>query len=284
MLGFYQPISSWTHLLGALITLCTGAILIRRGWGNQIRVGSLIVFMIGIILMFTMSGVYHALEPGLGRQVFRRLDYAAIFVMIAGTATPIHVIMFRGWWRWGMLIYLWVVAIVGLLLTVILIDQIPEWATLSVFMALGWTALASILKAGRLYGFMAIRLALLGGLFYSIGAAIDFLRWPELVPGFIGSHEIFHVFVMLGAAAHWKLIYNWADQPTHTRLVFLVKEKSENELFARAVGESIFVSATSRQELRTRVKEKLDEQFHPRLIPAKIRFRYYRDVVMKMGA
>jgi channel protein (hemolysin III family) len=240
--------------------------------------------MIGIILMFTMSGVYHALEPGLGRQVFRRLDYAAIFIMIAGTATPIHVIMFRGWWRWGMLIYLWVVAIVGLLLTVILIDQIPEWATLSVFMALGWTALASILKAGRLYGFMAIRLALLGGLFYSIGAAIDFLRWPELVPGFIGSHEIFHVFVILGAAAHWKLIYNWADQPTHTRLVFLVKEKSENELFARAVGESIFVSATSRQELRKRVKEKLDEQFHPRLIPAKIRFRYYRDVVMKMGA
>ena len=129
--------------------------------------------------MFTMSGIYHALEPGLGRQVFRRLDYAAIFVMIAGTATPIHVIMFRGWWRWGMLIYLWVVAIVGLLLTVILIDQIPEWATLSVFMAMGWTALASILKAGRLYGLRAIWLALLGGLFYSIGAAIDFLQSPD---------------------------------------------------------------------------------------------------------
>jgi hypothetical protein len=131
---------------------------------------------------------------------------------------------------------------------------------------------------------MAIRLALLGGFFYSVGAAIDFLRWPEIVPGFIGSHEIFHVFVMLGAAAHWKLIYNWGDQPTHTRLVFLVKEKSENEYFARAVGESIFVSATSRHELRKRVKEKLAEQFHPRLIPSKIRFRYYRDVVMKMEA
>ena len=87
---------------------------------------------------------------------------------------------------------------------------------------------------------------------------------------------------MLGAASHWMFIYHLADQPTHARLVFLVKEKSENELFARAVGESVFVSATSRSDLRRRVKEKLSEQFYPQLIPDKVRFRFYKDVVMKL--
>ena len=279
MLGFYQPISSWTHLLGALLAICTGAILIRKGWGNRIRVLALIVFMTGIVLMFSMSSIYHALEPGLGRQVFRKLDYAAIFVMIAGTATPIHLIIFRGWWRWGFIISLWVIATIGLLLTIILIDQIPEWVSLTVFMLMGMLALASIAKAGKMLGIRQISYALLGGGFYVIGALIDFLRWPEIV---LGPHEIFHFFVMLGVASHWLFIYHLADQPTHARLVFLVKEKSENEFFARAVGESVFVIATSRNDLRRQVKEKLKEQFYPQFIPEKVRFRFYKDEVLKL--
>jgi channel protein (hemolysin III family) len=282
MLGFYQPISSWTHLLGALLTLCTGAILIRKGWGNRIRVLALLVFMTGIVLMFSMSSIYHALEPGIGRQIFRKLDYAAIFVMIAGTATPIHLIIFRGWWRWGMIISLWIIAIIGLLLTIILIDQIPEWVSLMVFMLMGAAALASIVKAGKMFGIKEITYAILGGCFYVIGALFDFLRWPEIVPNIFGAHEIFHVFVMLGAASHWMFIYHLADQPTHARLVFLVKEKSENEFFARAVGESVFVIATSRSDLRKQVKEKLQQQFYPQLIPNKVRFRFYKDVVLKL--
>jgi channel protein (hemolysin III family) len=282
MLGFYQPISSWTHLLGALLTLCTGAILIRKGWGNRIRVLALLVFMTGIVLMFSMSSIYHALEPGIGRQIFRKLDYAAIFVMIAGTATPIHLIIFRGWWRWGMIISLWIIAIIGLLLTIILIDQIPERVSLMVFMLMGAAALASIVKAGKMFGIKEITYAILGGCFYVIGALFDFLRWPEIIPNIFGAHEIFHVFVMLGAASHWMFIYHLADQPTHARLVFLVKEKSENEFFARAVGESVFVIATSRSDLRKQVKEKLQQQFYPQLIPNKVRFRFYKDVVLKL--
>ncbi|MEX1188089.1 MAG: hemolysin III family protein [Bacteroidia bacterium] len=281
MLGFYQPISSWTHLLGAILTLATGAMLIRKGWGNKIRIASLLIFMLSIVFLFSMSGIYHALEPGLGRQVFRRLDYAGIFIMIAGTATPIHVILFRGWWRTGMLIFIWTVGILGLLLTVILIDQLPEWLVLSVFLAMGWSIMISVVRAWTIYGFKAVALTFLGGLFYTIGALIDFMRLPDLVNGLVGPHEIFHVFVLLGAASHWLLIYQWADQPTHSKLIFMVKENSENEIIAKAVGESLCIIATSRENLRTQVRIALNENFHPRLIPAKIRFRYYRDVVIK---
>ena len=193
MLGFYQPISSWTHLLGALLTLATGAMLVRKGWGNKLRMVSLLIFMLSIVFLFTMSGVYHALEPGLGRQVFRRLDYAGIFIMIAGTATPIHVILFRGWWRTIMLFFIWTVGITGLMLTVILIDQIPEWLILSVFLSMGWSILISVLKAWKMYGFRAVALTFVGGFFYTIGAIIDFMKLPDLVSGLIGHHEIFHV-------------------------------------------------------------------------------------------
>jgi hemolysin III len=282
MLGFYQPISSWTHLLGALLTIATGAMLLRKGWGNKWRVTSLFIFMLSVAFLFSMSGIYHALEPGLSRQVFRRLDYAGIFIMIAGIATPIHFILFRGWWRTGMLLFIWIFGIVGLLLTVILIDQMPEWMLLSVFMCMGWSIILSIVKAWRIYGFKSIGLTFLGGFFYTIGAYIDFIKYPDLVNGFIGHHEIFHVFVLLGTACYWLLIYNWADQPTHSKLVFMVRETATNSLIAKAVGESLVINATSRQDLRRQVREALDVQFHPRLIPAKIRFRFYKDVVVRM--
>jgi channel protein (hemolysin III family) len=282
MFEFYQPVSSLTHLIAGLVTLGSGYFLIRKGLGNKLRIASLLVFMAGVVFVFMMSGTYHALEPGLGRDVFRRLDYAAIFTMIAGTATPIHVILFRGIWRWGMLIYLWSIAIAGLLLTVILLDKIPEWLTLSVFVAMGWSALLSMLQAWRLYGFRSIAFAFYGGIAYSIGAIIDFTRAIDLVPGFIGPHEIFHVFVIIGAAFHWVLIYRWADQPTRNKLVFMVKEYAGDNLWARAVGESYEIFATSRKELRIKIREVLETSVHPRLIPNKVRFRFYKDVVINM--
>jgi channel protein (hemolysin III family) len=280
MLGFYQPISSWTHLLAGLVTLCTGYILIRRGWGNSLRVASLLVFMAGIVFVFLMSGTYHALPPGLGREVFRRLDYAAIFTMIAGTATPIHIILFRGFWRWGMLSLLWVVAITGLLLTVILLDRIPPWLILTVFISMGWSVLASMIHATRLYGFRNVALAFYGGIAYTLGAMMDFLEVGELIPGLVGHHEIFHVFVILGAAMHWKLIYHWANQPLHDRLVFMVRETASHHYLAKAIGESFRIRATSKEELRKQVKELLLRRVHPRLVPQKIRFRFYHDVVI----
>jgi channel protein (hemolysin III family) len=282
MFEFYQPVSSLTHLVAGIVTLGSGYFLIRKGMGNKLRVASLVVFMCGIVFVFLMSGIYHALEPGLGREVFRRLDYAAIFTMIAGTATPIHVILFRGIWRWGMLLYLWAVAITGLLLTVILLDQIPEWLTLLVFLSMGSSALLAMVQAWRMYGFQSIAFAFYGGIAYSLGAVIDFTRTFNILPGFIGPHEIFHVFVIIGAVFHWLLIYRWANQPTRDKLVFMVKEYSDTNLWARAVGESYEISATSRRELRTKIRETLMARVHPRLIPQKIRFRFYKDIVVTM--
>ena len=100
--GFSEPFSSWTHLLAAGTALLGGYVLFTRGRGNALRIFSLLVFSFSLIFLFSMSGVYHLLEPGRApREVFMHLDHSAIFVLIAGTFTPIHIILFRGPLRWG---------------------------------------------------------------------------------------------------------------------------------------------------------------------------------------
>src|SRR5215213_5458383 len=102
--GFADPFSSLSHLLGAVVFLALGFVLIRRGAGNTARVVSLLIFILGSVLLLSVSGTYHLLDPtGTAREVMRRLDHAAIFVLIACSFTPPHVIMFRGAGRWGVL-------------------------------------------------------------------------------------------------------------------------------------------------------------------------------------
>lgn len=280
MLGFYQPISSWTHLLAAIITMSLGYMLVNKGKGNYPRMICLSIFMISIIFTFSMSGIYHALPPGMSREFFRRMDYAAIFMMIAGTATPIHYILFRGWWRWGMMIFMWAIAFIGLLVTVLLIDTIPDVMKVTIYMVMGWIAMISFGRALKMYGFRFVKYGLLGGMFYTVGALFEVFPFPDLIPGLVGHHEIFHVFVMIGAAFHWKMIFDWADQPTKDKIIFMVKEKSETSFYARSLGECITVHAESKALLREKIKEQMAIHFHPTLIPKKIRLRYYRDQIV----
>jgi hypothetical protein len=174
------------------------------------------------------------------------------------------------------------VAITGLLLTVILLDRIPEWLTLTVFVAMGWSALVSMLKAWKLYGLSSVVYAFYGGMAYSVGAAIDFTRILNVRPGVFGPHEIFHLLVIAGAFLHWLFIYRWANQPTRDRLVFMVKEQSDETLWAKAVGENYQVRATSKKDLRNKVREMLSKHVHPRLIPQRVRFRFYKDILIQL--
>ena len=88
----------------------------------------MVVFAFSCVLLLSISGVYHLLSPGgSGRYVLHRLDHAAIFILIAGSFTPVHAILFRGPWRWGMLAGVWTMAITGLTLKTVYFTSIPEW-------------------------------------------------------------------------------------------------------------------------------------------------------------
>jgi channel protein (hemolysin III family) len=125
--GFSDPVSSLTHLAGALLFAFLAFGLLRRRQENRVHLISLYVFAVSCVLLLALSGVYHLLAPDTaGRAVLKRLDHAAIFVLIAGSFTPVHTILFQGAWRWGMLAAVWGAALLGVVLKTVYFDTVPE--------------------------------------------------------------------------------------------------------------------------------------------------------------
>lgn len=210
--GFAEPVSSVTHLLGAAAVL---AVALRLMWihgrgpeRRPARVLALLVLTISSVFLLSMSGVYHLLEvDGTARAVLRQLDHAAIFGLIAGTLTAVHALLFVGPWRWGMITAAWVACAIGVTLKAVYFDVLPEWAGLAAYMVMGWLGLISTVRLWQLHGPGFIALMLAGGLTYTVGALLDFLRVPVLLPGVIGSHELFHVAVLVALGLHWRFVH-----------------------------------------------------------------------------
>src|SRR5688572_19241218 len=106
--GFHEPFSAISHLLGAVLFAWLGALLLRRGRGDTERMIYLGVYAFSCVVLFSMSGVYHQMVPGgTAHRVMERLDHGAIFVLIAGTLTAVHGLLFTGPLRWGPLAFVW---------------------------------------------------------------------------------------------------------------------------------------------------------------------------------
>jgi len=210
--GFTEPFSSITHLIGAGLFLVLGIVLLIRQRGGIGQAMAVLVFVVGVVFLLAMSGVFHLLTPGTtSRAVLQRLDHAGIFFLIAATFTPVHVIQFRGLLRWGVIVFMWSAAVTGITLKSIYFNHLPEWMSLTLYLGLGWVGALSGYFLYRRFGFKQIRLILWGAFAYSAGAVLEFFRFPVLVPSVIGPHELFHVMVLIGIAAHWMYIHRLAD-------------------------------------------------------------------------
>jgi channel protein (hemolysin III family) len=205
--GFSEPFSSLTHLGGALAFAILGAFLIFRGRGNGWRVAALAVFAASSVVLLSLSGVYHLLEPGsTARGVLMRLDHAAIFILIAGSFTPVHVILLRARWHDHLLGWIWLAAITGLVLKTVYFSTLPAIAGLAMYLGLGWLGAISTLALIRRHGVRFVLPLLWGALAYTLGALADHLDWPAPLAGVVGPHEVFHVAVLAGIAFHWAFI------------------------------------------------------------------------------
>jgi channel protein (hemolysin III family) len=214
-LGIAEPVSCISHLLGALLSLVLGVALLRRGGWNLARLTSLLVFTLSCTFLFSMSGFYHLLEHGtVARGVLRRLDHAAIFLLIAGSFTPPHVIMFRGFMRWGVLSIIWALALLGVVFKTLFFEEVSEAVGLSFYLGLGWIGAFSALHLWWSHGISIVmpfvRPLYWGAIFYTGGATLEFFRWPWIVDGIMGPHELFHVAVLCGAACHFKFMHSIA--------------------------------------------------------------------------
>ena len=205
--GFCQPVSSLSHLAAAGIALVAGLPLVRLARGCRHRVSAVTVYVFCVVATLGISGVYHSFERGCSaRTVMQRMDYFAIWLLIAGTFTAVHGIMFEGLWRRGILIFIWSYVGLAILLQAIWFRVFSGVPGLILYLGLGWVGLFSILKLGKQIGFAVVRPIWYAGIAYSAGAILEATGHPVLIHGWIGPHEVFHMAVIGGVALHWFFI------------------------------------------------------------------------------
>lgn len=197
----HDPVSAWTHGLWMLVALPAGALLVWKSRGDAARLIGTAVFAVSLVVCFGSSGFYHAAPPGPARDALHLLDYLGIYLLIAGTVTPIAVVALRGWWRRWLLAQVWLLAVVGGMLRATV--PLPQAFWTGLFLAMGWVGVATYFELARRFSHRALGPLWLGGLLYSVGAAINLAGWPDLWPGMVGPHELFHLFVMAGSASHY---------------------------------------------------------------------------------
>jgi hemolysin III len=206
-----EPISGLTHCLGALLALY-GLVLLVSETTHPVRpwhLATFSVFSIAMILMYTASTLFHWL-PVSERRILqlRKLDHIMIFVFIAATYTPFCLIPFRGAFGWSLFLCIWVIAALGTVFKLYWI-HVPKRLCLSIYFFAGFFSIVATGHIFRILQPWAIFWLAAGGLSYTIGAVFYALEKADDKPPLFGYHEIFHLFAMLGNAAHFWVIFRY---------------------------------------------------------------------------
>jgi channel protein (hemolysin III family) len=203
--GFADPVSSISHLAAALLFALAAVSLLRLARGHRERLLALSIYAGSVVLLFAMSGVFHLLPHDTGgRTVLQRLDHASIFLLIAGTFTAVHGVLFRGWLRWGVITFVWVVTATAIPLKTVFFTEMPDFLGLTLYLSFPWIGFVSGFLLWRRRGVEYVSALVLGGVAYTVGAVLEFQRWPNPWPGVVHAHELFHFFVIAGAVLHWR--------------------------------------------------------------------------------
>lgn len=206
-----EPFNSISHVIGALIFAALAIRLIRRGRGDWLRTISLGVMAYASIQTLLISSAYHSLWPGTYRDLMLRADVVGIFILIAGSITPVHVILFTGVERWAPLALAWTIAIGGAFLRISYFDSLPGIVGVAIFLAFGWATAVTAAILWRRFGWKFIRFAVLSGMAYTVGAIVLVQHGPILVKGVVGPHELWHLAVLTGLSMQWAFVYQFAD-------------------------------------------------------------------------
>ncbi len=198
-----EPVNAVSHLLAAVASLAGLIVLLVLSRDSLPKTISLGVYGGSLFLLFSASTLYHTIKAKPELLVgFRKLDHAAIYLLIAGTYTPFCAISFEGFWKWGLLAIIWSLAAIGVVVKVYMI-QAPRWLTAGLYILLGWLCLAAIGEMLRVLPTGALIWLILGGFIYTFGAVIYITKAMNFWPGRFGFHEVWHLFVILGALAHF---------------------------------------------------------------------------------
>ncbi len=200
---FREPVSGLTHLGGAIASAGGLAALLIIGWQNVEKIVSVFVYGVSLIGLFAASATYHLskVKPKT-LTILRKIDHSAIYLLIAGTYTPFCINAFSGFYRWGLLAIIWSIALIGILIKIFYIHA-PRWLSAGVYVLMGWLCVAAIGEMTTALTPFTLGWLLAGGIVYTLGAVVYATKIFDFAPGKFGFHEVWHIFVLVGALLHF---------------------------------------------------------------------------------
>lgn len=209
-----DPVSGLTHIIGALLSVAALVVLVVQAAikATAWHVVSFAIYGTTLILLYTASALYHSLTLSKrGDETLRQLDHAMIYVLIAGTYTPICLVALRGGWGWSLLGINWTLAITGVVLK--LVHHNPRrWLTVVLFIfyiLMGWLVVVAFIPLMHILPMGGIMWLVLGGVFYTVGTIFLNDKNLNMIPGLFGPHELWHLFVMAGSFCHFWMMFKY---------------------------------------------------------------------------
>jgi hemolysin III len=201
-----EPWSSLTHLTGALASLIGTALLVFLTWGDWPKAVPLAIYGASMVVLYATSTLFHGWKlPEERRMWLNRLDHVVIFLLIAGTYTPIVVTFFPEQWRPWVLGIIWLFAVLGMVYKLVA-RRIHGLINAGIYPVLSWAGVVPAALAYHSRPFLppgGLGLLLIGGLVYMVGFVVYYFKWPDPWPQTFGHHELWHLFVMGGSLCHF---------------------------------------------------------------------------------
>jgi hemolysin III len=187
-----------SHRFAFFIALIAGTVLVVRAAPGTARAASL-AFSVSLAFLFGVSALYHGIDwSPEGRQRMRRLDHAAIFVLIAGGYTPLFSLVPSSSGGHGALAAIWIGSALGVVKS-LLWAHAPKWLTALLCVALGWMVVGQVVDRAAFVGTLSVGLLIASGAIYSLGALVYALKRPDPFPRVFGYHEVFHLLVIIAS-------------------------------------------------------------------------------------
>ena len=204
-----DPISWLTHFIGLILAIISTPLILGKAIYHNIGLTftiSTIIFMLNMMILYAASSIYHYFNISEKiNLILKRIDHCSIFLLIAGTYTPVCVIALNNIKGYAMLIAVWVLALAGIIFKLCWVTC-PKWVSSIMYIGLGWLVIFNLKTVISSLTLAQFTWLLIGGLFYTIGGVIYALKpkifKKEELTGF-GNHELFHIFVMLGTFCHF---------------------------------------------------------------------------------
>lgn len=198
-----HPFAGLSHLAGAGLSVAGLVVLLWLSGGRPWHVSSFAIYGASLIALYLSSAIYHLFHVSPQHEErLLALDQAAIYLLIAGTYTPICLVTLRGPWGWSLFGVVWGIAAIGIILRFAW-RSAPHWLSLVLYLVMGWLVVVAITPLVKALPAPAMSWLVLGGIVYSVGAVIFATDRPRLWPGKFGAHDLWHCFVLGGSACHF---------------------------------------------------------------------------------